>query len=86
MRRRLYCVALAVNIPLGLVQHLSLCRLLVVPNTFINGLGLATTPTLLASNVTESLIRGHRRPEIRMAVYLLVVAAIVTATELVMNG
>lgn len=72
----------------GLVQLLGLCPLLAVSNTFINalGLGLATTMTLVASNSTVSLIRNHTRAEIRIPVYVLVIAAIVTAIELFMNA
>ena len=72
----------------GLVQLLGLCPLLAVSNTLINGLGLglATTLTLLCSNVTVSLIRRYTRPEIRIPVYVLVIAAIVTAIELAMNA
>ena len=72
----------------GLVQLLGLCPLLAVSNTLINGLGLglATTLTLLASNTTVSLIRRYTRPEIRIPVYVLVIAAIVTAIELLMNA
>lgn len=72
----------------GLVQLLGLCPLLAVSNTVINGLGLglATTLTLLASNATVSVIRNHTRPEIRIPVYVLVIAAIVTSIELMMNA
>ncbi len=72
----------------GLVQLLGLCPLLAVSNSVINGLGLglATTLTLLASNATVSVIRNHTRPEIRIPVYVLVIAAIVTSIELMMNA
>lgn len=72
----------------GLVQLLGLCPLLAVSNTFINalGLGLATTLTLVASNTMVSVIRTHTRTEIRIPVYVLVIAAIVTAIELLMNA
>ena len=72
----------------GLVQLLGLCPLLAVSNTVVNalGLGLATTMTLVASNTMVSMIRRHTRPEIRIPVYVLVIAAIVTAIELLMNA
>lgn len=72
----------------GFVQLLGLCPLLAVSTTLINGLGLglATLGTLLASNVTVSLIRGWVRPEIRIPVFVMVIAAIVTAIELLMNA
>ena len=72
----------------GLVQLLGLCPLLAVSNTTINGLGLglATTLTLVASNTTVSLIRHWVRPEIRIPVFVLVIATIVTIIELAMNA
>ena len=72
----------------GLVQLLGLCPLLAVTGTFINGLGLglATLLTLVASNVTVSLIRSLVRPEVRIPVFVLVIASFVTAVELAMNA
>jgi Na+-translocating ferredoxin:NAD+ oxidoreductase subunit E len=72
----------------GLVQLLGLCPLLAVSTSFINGLGLglATTLVLVASNLTVSMIREFVRPEIRIPVFVLVIASFVTAVELVMNA
>jgi len=72
----------------GLVQLLGLCPLLAVSNTVINGLGLglATTAVLVASNSTVSAIRRWLRPEIRIPVFVLVIAAFVTAVDLLMNA
>ena len=72
----------------ALVQILGLCPLLAVSNTVINGLGLglATMLTLVLSNGTVSLIRNLVRPEIRIPVFVLVIASIVTAIELAMNA
>lgn len=72
----------------GLVQLLGLCPLLAVSNTTINGLGLglATTLTLIASNTTVSTIRNWVKPEIRIPVFVLVIATIVTMIELSMNA
>lgn len=76
-----------VNNP-GLVQLLGLCPLLAVTTTGINGLGLgiATTLTLLTSNVVVSLIREYVRPEVRIPIFVLVIASTVTAIELVMSA
>ena len=76
-----------VNNP-GLVQLLGLCPLLAVTTNAINGLGLglATLLTLVASNVTVSLIRNVVRPEVRIPVFVLVIASIVTIIELAMNA
>jgi electron transport complex protein RnfE len=72
----------------GLVQLLGLCPLLAITGTVVNGLGLglATTATLLVSNMTVSLIRRWLRPEIRIAVFVLVIASVVSAIELVMKA
>ncbi len=72
----------------GLVQLLGLCPLLAVTATLINGLGmgLATTAVLVASNVTVSAIRNVVRSEIRVPVFVLVIASFVTAVELAMNA
>jgi electron transport complex protein RnfE len=72
----------------ALVALLGLCPLLAVSNTAINGLGLglATTSVLVASNTTVSLIRNYVRPEVRLPVFVLVIASFVTAIELGMNA
>ena len=72
----------------GLVQLLGLCPLLAVTTTVINGLGLglATTLTLLTSGVIVSLIRTLVRPEVRIPVFVLVIASTVTVIDLGMNA
>jgi len=72
----------------GLVQLLGLCPLLAVSTSLVNGLGLgiATTLVLIASNITVSVIREFVRPEIRIPVFVLVIASFVTAVELAMNA
>ncbi|MCW9088055.1 MAG: electron transport complex subunit RsxE, partial [Gammaproteobacteria bacterium] len=72
----------------ALVQILGLCPLLAVTSTAVNGLGLglATTLVLVCSNVTVSLIRHLVRPEVRIPVFVLVIASFVTAVELAMNA
>lgn len=72
----------------GLVALLGLCPLLAVSNTLVNGLGLglATTAVLALSNVSVSLIRNWVRPEIRLPVFVLIIASFVTTVELVMNA
>lgn len=70
------------------VQILGLCPLLAVTSTVVNGLGLgiATTLVLVLSNVTVSVIRNVVRPEVRIPVFVLVIASFVTAVELAMNA
>lgn len=70
------------------VALLGLCPLLAVSNTVVNslGLGLATAATLVCSNSIVSLIRNHVPSEIRLPVFVLVIACVVTIIELVMNA
>lgn len=72
----------------GLVVLLGLCPLLAVSSTVVNGvgLGLATTLTLVASNLSVSLLRGLLRPEIRIPAFVLIIASVVTAIELLMRA
>ena len=72
----------------ALVALLGLCPLLAVTNTTINGLGLglATIAVLLGSNVTVSLIRNLVRPEVRLPVFVMVIASFVTIVELSMQA
>ena len=72
----------------GLVQLLGLCPLLAVTTTLVNGLGLglATTLVLVGSNLTVSLVRRLVRREIRIPVFVLVIASLVSTVELAMNA
>jgi electron transport complex protein RnfE len=72
----------------GLVVLLGLCPLLAVTNTVVNaiGLGLATTLTLVASNLAVSLARRSLRPEIRIPAYVLIIASVVTTIQLLMQA
>ncbi len=72
----------------ALVALLGLCPLLATTTSATNGLGmgLATTAVLVLSNLTISLIRNLVRPEIRLPVFVLVIASFVTAVELGMQA
>jgi Na+-translocating ferredoxin:NAD+ oxidoreductase subunit E len=72
----------------ALVQLLGLCPLLAVTGTVVNGLGLgiATLMTLVLSNSVVSLIRPWLKSEIRIPVFVLIIASIVTTIELIMNA
>jgi len=72
----------------GLVVLLGLCPLLAVTGTVVNaiGLGLATTLTLVFSNLSVSLVRGMLRPEIRIPAYVLIIASVVTVIQLLMQA
>lgn len=72
----------------GLVQLLGLCPLLAVTATVTNalGLGFATLLVLLGSNVAVSLVRNHVANEIRIPVFVLIIASLVTVVQLLMNA
>ncbi|HBS27297.1 MAG TPA: electron transport complex subunit RsxE [Gammaproteobacteria bacterium] len=72
----------------GLVQLLGLCPLLAVTATTVNGfgLGIASLLTLVISNSIVSLIRNFIRPEVRIPVFVLVIASTVTAIDLLLNA
>lgn len=69
----------------GLVQLLGLCPLLAVTTSFVNGLGLgaATLLVLGCSNVLVSATRRFIRPEIRIPMYVLIIASLVTCIEMI---
>jgi electron transport complex protein RnfE len=72
----------------ALVQLLGLCPLLAVTSTVVNGIGLgiATLITLVLSNTLVSLIRGFVRREVRLPVFVLIIACVVTVIELTMKA
>lgn len=72
----------------AMVQLLGLCPLLAVSSTVINGLGLgiATTLVLLGSNISVSLVRQWIPKEIRIPVFVMIIAAFVTTVQLLMNA
>ncbi|MCH9693675.1 MAG: electron transport complex subunit E [Gammaproteobacteria bacterium] len=72
----------------GLVQLLGLCPLLAVTGSFVNGLGLgiATLLVLMASNALVSSTRRWIQPEIRIPIYVLIIASLVTCIELVFKA
>ena len=60
----------------ALIQLLGLCPLLAVSSTFINalGLGIATTIVMIGSNVTVSLLRNNIKQELRIPIFVLIIA------------
>ena len=72
----------------GVVQLLGLCPLLAISTSVVNALslGLATALVMAASNGVISLIRNLVPKEIRIAVFILIIAALVTAIQLAMNA
>jgi len=72
----------------ALVQLLGLCPLLGVTNSAVNslGLGAATIFVLVASNACVSVIRNITPSEIRLPVFVMIIASAVTCTELLMQA
>jgi len=72
----------------GLVQLLGLCPLLAVTSTFVNGLGLgiATLSVMTVSNALVSSTRRWISREIRIPIYVLIIASLVTCTELIFKA
>jgi electron transport complex protein RnfE len=72
----------------GIVQLLGLCPLLAISNNAVNALslGLATTLVMAASSGAVSVIRNLVPHEIRLPVFILLIAALVTVIELAMNA
>jgi len=72
----------------GIVQLLGLCPLLAVTNTLTNalGLGLATLFVVISSNVLISLIRHYVPKAIRIPVFVMIIASLVSCIQLLMNA
>jgi electron transport complex protein RnfE len=72
----------------GIVQLLGLCPLLAVSNTVTNalGLGVATLSVLIASNTLVSIIRSYIPQTIRIPVFVMIIASLVTCVQLLMNA
>ena len=71
-----------------LTQNLALCPLLAVTGTATNGLGmgLATIVVIVASNVLVSINRHLIPSEIRIPIFVLLIAALVTLVDLFLNA
>ena len=72
----------------ALVQLLGLCPLLAVSSSVANalGLGIATLLVLIGSNLTVSLVRDYVPKEVRIPVFVMVIASLVTCVQLLMNA
>lgn len=69
-------------------QLLALCPLLAVTGTATNGLGmgLATLAVMIATGLSIAIFRGLITPEVRIPVFVLIIAAIVTLVDMAMNA
>ncbi|GAB4122089.1 MAG: electron transport complex subunit E [Wenzhouxiangellaceae bacterium] len=72
----------------ALVQLLGLCPLLAVSNTLVNaiGLGLATLLTVTLTNTLVSALRPVLRQEVRIAMFVIIIAGTVTVIERLMEA
>lgn len=72
----------------ALVQLLGLCPLLAVTSTATNalGLGLATTLVLTLTNGSISALRRWVPSEIRIPVYVLIIASVVSIVQMLINA
>ncbi|HEY0721944.1 MAG TPA: electron transport complex subunit E [Gammaproteobacteria bacterium] len=71
-----------------MVQILGLCPTLAVTTNLVNGLGMgiATTLVLIGSNLIISAIRNIVRADVRIPVFVLVIASLVTIIDLAMSA
>ncbi len=72
----------------GIVQLLGLCPLLAVSSTVVNGvsLGLATAVVMALSGASIAPIRNYVPNEIRIPVFILIIAVLVTVVQYLMNA
>lgn len=72
----------------ALVQLLGLCPLLGVSSSMVNalGLGLATMAVLILSNLLVSMCRKIVPEMVRLPVFVMIIAALTTCVELVMQA
>lgn len=72
----------------GLAQLLGLCPILAISTTMVNAvsLGLATILVMCVANLAVSALRNFVPYEIRIPVFILIIAALVTVVDLAFNA
>ncbi|MFT3758652.1 electron transport complex subunit E [Thauera sp.] len=72
----------------GLAQLLGLCPILAVSTSMVNAvsLGLATILVMALANLAVSALRGYIPYEIRIPVFILIIAALTTVVDLSFNA
>lgn len=72
----------------GIVQILGMCPTLAVSTSLVNGLslGLATALVMALSNTASSLVARLVPPAVRIPVYILIIATLVTLVDLLMHA
>lgn len=71
-----------------LAQLLGMCPTMAMTTSATNGfgMGLATAAVMAASNLLVATFRGYITQEVRIPVYILIVAAMVSVVDLTMNA
>ena len=71
-----------------LAQMLGMCPTMAMTTSATNGLGmgLATAFVMATSNLLIAALRGHITQEVRIPVYILIIAAMVTLVDLSLNA
>lgn len=69
-------------------QMLALCPTMAVTTSGTNGLGmgLATTAVLVVSNVLVALIRDFVSPQVRIPIFVVLIATLVTLVDMALNA
>ena len=72
----------------GLAQILGLCPILAISTNMVNAvsLGIATVMAMILSNLAVSALRRWIAYEIRIPVFILIIAALVTVLDLAFNA
>ena len=72
----------------AVAQILGMCPVLAISTSAVNGisLGLATALVMALSNMCSAALRNFIPYEIRIPVFILIIAALVTAVDLAMNA
>lgn len=72
----------------ALVQLLGLCPLLAVSSTVTNalGLGIATLLVLILSNLTVSLVKNYIPKDVRIPIFVTIIASLVTCVQLLIQA
>lgn len=72
----------------GLVQLLGLCPILAVSTTMVNAvsLGVATIVVMALANLSVATLRNFIPYEIRIPVFILIIASLVTVVDLLFNA
>jgi electron transport complex protein RnfE len=72
----------------ALVAMLGLCPLLAVSNNAVNalGLGIATIFVLVISNLSISVFRSFINDEVRIPIFVLIIASLVSIVEILMQA